>query len=101
MHSSLRDPRNVMSCLLVLVTLSSGHFLLGGAYAQSPPPAASENPRFNCSPAPCVLPSTQASEGGGTVTDTPIVANPLNVKDLLLGCQRPAKLGITLLTAGS
>jgi len=40
---------------------------------------------FQCSPAPCVLPPTQASEGGGTVTDTPIVSNPLNTKQLLLG----------------
>jgi uncharacterized repeat protein (TIGR03803 family) len=40
---------------------------------------------FNCSPAPCVLPPTQASEGGGMVTDSPIVTNPLNAKQLLLG----------------
>jgi hypothetical protein len=40
---------------------------------------------FHCSPAPCVLPPTQASEGGGTVTDSLIVTNPLNQKELLLG----------------
>jgi uncharacterized repeat protein (TIGR03803 family) len=40
---------------------------------------------FNCSPAPCVLPPTQASEGGDTVTVSPVLANPLNPKELLLG----------------
>ena len=41
--------------------------------------------RAACSPAPCVLPPTQASEGGAEVTDTPISANPLNSRRLVLG----------------
>jgi uncharacterized repeat protein (TIGR03803 family) len=49
--------------------------------AQAPGPA---NPDLTCSPAPCLLPPTQASEGGGTVTDPLIVTNPLNQKELLL-----------------
>ncbi|HTA25886.1 MAG TPA: hypothetical protein VK763_20310, partial [Terriglobales bacterium] len=39
----------------------------------------------SCSPAPCVLPPTQASEGGAEVSDAPIVADPLNPLNLLLG----------------
>ncbi|HXM23164.1 MAG TPA: choice-of-anchor tandem repeat GloVer-containing protein [Terriglobales bacterium] len=50
--------------------------------AEAPGPV---NPNLTCSPTPCVLPPTQASEGGGMVTDTPIVTNPLNQKELLLG----------------
>ena len=40
---------------------------------------------LNCSPAPCVLPPTQASEGGAIVTDPTIVTDPLNARNLLLG----------------
>src|SRR5579863_9064869 len=40
---------------------------------------------LSCSPAPCILPPTQASEGGAEVTNTPIVADPLNPSRLLLG----------------
>jgi hypothetical protein len=39
----------------------------------------------SCDPAPCVLSPTQASEGGAEVTDTPVVANPTNPDDMLLG----------------
>ena len=56
---------------------------------------------FNCSPAPCLLPPTQASEGGSIVTDPVIVPNPLNAKELLLGsfdgnCPGPSALGFHL-----
>jgi hypothetical protein len=72
------------SRVLVIVTVMTvGHFLAGGAAGQTPGP---EPPgQFNCSPAPCVLPPTQASEGGGIVTDSPIVTNALNATQLLLG----------------
>jgi len=72
------------SRVLVIVTVMTvGHFLAGRAAGQTPGP---EPPgQFNCSPAPCVLPPTQASEGGGIVTDSPIVTNPLNATQLLLG----------------
>jgi hypothetical protein len=45
----------------------------------------------------------QASEGGGIVTDSPIVADPLNDKHLLLGsfdanCGNPTILGFHLST---
>jgi len=74
--------RTAFSAVLALVVLAV-NFLAGNAYAQSAGQATAG--RFYCSPAPCVLPPTQASEGGNPVTDTPIVSNPLNPKQLLLG----------------
>ena len=71
--------------LLVLLLVCVGNFLIGKAHGQSTERATSVPPRLTCSPAPCVLPPTQASEGGSIVTDTPIVTNPLNPKHLLLG----------------
>ena len=56
----------------------------------------------SCSPAPCVLPPTQASESGrGDVTDTPITVDPLNPLNLLLGsvdanCPPPGLSGFHL-----
>ncbi|HTA22248.1 MAG TPA: sialidase family protein [Terriglobales bacterium] len=60
---------------------------------------------LSCSPAPCVLPPTQASEGGNEVTDTPIVADPLNPLNLLLGsfdgnCPPPGAAGFHLSSDG-
>jgi hypothetical protein len=40
---------------------------------------------LTCSPSPCVLPPSQASEGGGEVTNTPIASDPLDPMRLLLG----------------
>jgi hypothetical protein len=85
--------------LVIVVVMTAGHFLAGGAGAQTPglePPG-----QFNCTPAPCVLPPTQASEGGSIVTDTPIMTNPLNPQELLLGsddfnCPGGAALGFHL-----
>ena len=56
---------------------------------------------FRCSPAPCTLPPTQASEGGGMVTDAPIITNPIDHNDLLLGsfdvnCGYSSRVGIHL-----
>jgi len=65
---------------------AAGHFLAWRVYGQSAEATKPTTPgRFHCTPAPCVLPPTQASEGGGIVTDSPIVTNPLNAKQLLLG----------------
>jgi hypothetical protein len=87
--------------LSMFLILSVGVFPAGSAHAQSARAPAAENPRFHCSPAPCVLPPTQASEGGNPVTDTPIVRNPLNPKQLLLGsvdgnCPPPSVVGFHL-----
>jgi hypothetical protein len=92
--------------LLIFLIVCAGRFLAGNAYGQSTEVPGSVNPGgFNCSPAPCVLPPTQASEGGATVTDTPIVSNPLNMKQLLLGsvdfnCSGQSSLGFHLSTDG-
>jgi hypothetical protein len=72
---------------LIALIVAAGHFLAEKAQSQSdkalPEPTITTN--FTCSPAPCVLPPTQASEGGNPVTDTPIVTDPLNSNQLLLG----------------
>ena len=87
--------------LFILLLLSTGSLLAGRAQDQL---TEASGPikvgGFHCSPAPCVLPPTQASEGGSIVTDTPIVVNPLNQKELLLGsvdgnCE-PSVLGFHL-----
>jgi hypothetical protein len=71
--------------LLIVIILSVGHFLSGRAHGQSAETPGAVNPDLTCSPAPCVLSPTQASEGGSMVTDSPIVSNPLNQRELLLG----------------
>jgi hypothetical protein len=69
--------------LPILSLVLAALLLAGNARGQSS--EAPESVGLTCSPAPCVLPPVQASEGGGTVTDTPIVTNPLNQRELLLG----------------
>src|ERR1700730_12385778 len=71
--------------LVMFLVISGMHFQAGIGHAQPKHAWHAMNPRFYCSPAPCVLPPTQASEGGNPVTDTPIVSNPLSPKQLLLG----------------
>ncbi len=44
-------------------------------------------PSLACSPAPCVLPPTLASEGFGAVVDAPIQANPVKPNQLILGSE--------------
>ncbi len=88
--------------LIIALALGAGYF----AQSQSASaPALTNAGGFNCSPAPCVLPPTQASEGGNPVTDTPIVSNPLNPKQLLLGsvdgnCPPPSVLGFHISNDG-
>ena len=91
--------------LLIVAIFATGLLLAGNAHSQSAQTPESASPKLTCSPAPCVLPPTQASEGGGTVTDTPIVTNPLNENDLLLGsvdynCPEPSAVGFHLSTDG-
>ena len=81
--------------LLVLLLVCVGNFLIGKAHGQSTERATSVPPRLTCFPAPCVLPPTQASEGGSSVTDTPIVTNAADGTELLLGsvdynCPQPS-----------
>ena len=86
--------------LLIVLVCSGGILLVGGGHGQSFEALALASPgRFYCSPAPCVLPPTQASEGGSTVTDTPVVSIPRIPKQLLLGsvdCQLSRAVGFGL-----
>ena len=70
--------------LLIIVVVLSGLYILS-TFAQADTMLGIEAPGFTCSPAPCVLPHTQASEGGSIVTDPLIATNPLNHKELILG----------------
>ena len=45
--------------------------LAGSGYGYAEAQSAAKAARFYCTPAPCVLPPTQASEGGNSVTDPP------------------------------
>jgi len=88
---------------LAVLVLSTGLFWVGTVRGQFAGTESSGG--FNCSPAPFALPPTQASEGGSSVTDTPIVSNPLNEGDLLLGsvdynCPEPSAVGFHLSTDG-
>jgi hypothetical protein len=69
----------VYRVIAILAVLASATAFAGG---QTSNPTADV---LSCSPAPCVLPPTQASEGGNQVVDAPIAANPLNPKQLLVG----------------
>ncbi len=86
--------------------------VVGGGYLASQrtpvevaqPPGSVKPDALTCSGPPCVLAPTQASEGGNVVTDSPIVANPANHKELLLGsfdanCS-PGAVGFHLSTDG-
>ena len=70
---------------LILLIIAAGCFFAGNADTQLTEAPRPVTPDLTCSPAPCVLRPTQASEGGSTVTDSPLVSNPLNPKHLLLG----------------
>jgi len=88
--------------LIIFLALGAGHFAQSQSINAS---ALTDAGGFDCSPAPCVLPPTQASEGGSLVTDTPIVSNPLNAEELLLGsvdynCPQPSAVGFHLSTDG-
>ena len=61
---------------------------------------------LSCSPAPCVLPPTQASEGGAEAADAPVAADPLNPQHLLVGssdsnCPYPAGFHLSANGGGS
>jgi hypothetical protein len=88
--------------LIIFLALGAGYF----AQSQSAGAGALKDAGgFECSPAPCVLPPTQASEGGALVTDSPIATNPLNEKQLLLNstdynCGNSSNVGLHLSTDG-
>jgi hypothetical protein len=68
----------------IVVLLSSPHALAAGQV--SDPVDVSRGPGLlACSPAPCVLPPTQASLGPNPAYDAPIVADPSNLNNILVG----------------
>jgi hypothetical protein len=75
------------STLLSALLVSAICLMTGAAQAQAVPSSPRDRGAITCSPAPCVLPPKQVSEGGEEVTDTAIVADPLNPKHLLLGSE--------------
>ncbi len=79
--ASVKLPTSPLSTgFLMAQAIHSGAVKLPGHGA-----AASSNPALTCSPAPCVLPNVQASEGGQPVNEDPIATNPTNNKNLLTG----------------
>jgi hypothetical protein len=89
---------------IVLLT-SAAYFITGMAHAQSVPYIHNGTDLISCEPAPCVLPPTQASEGGSEVADAPIAADPLNPLHLLLGsvddnCPQPSASGFHISSDG-
>lgn len=102
----------VVVALTLASTYSPSQILQKGAAwprTDSPRPVryntADPDHPLSCSPAPCVLPPTQGSEGSKNATDTPIVADPLNSLNLLLGsfdgnCPSPGAAGFHLSSDG-
>ena len=70
---------------LVFVLALGGAITMGTAHAQSATRNRSSVEALTCSPAPCVLPPTQVSEGGALVNTPSIAADPLNPGHLVLG----------------
>jgi hypothetical protein len=70
----------ILTVLILAAVLAEGQS--GGAANASAQPASRP---ASCSPAPCVLPPTLASEGGNQVAVAPLAADPLNAQHLLVG----------------
>src|SRR5215831_18975406 len=74
-------PRSPVSTgVLMARAIGSGRVQLPGREAGLFSPES-----LTCSPAPCVLPNVQASEGGSSVNEDPIITNPRNAMQLLTG----------------
>lgn len=91
--------------LIAIMLVLTGLSVVGHAGGQTSALTGREPLGLTCSPAPCLLPPTLASEGGSTVTDSPIVADAQNLKHLLLGsvdfnCPLPNALGFHLSNSG-
>jgi hypothetical protein len=81
MTNSSNSIKNAVSgSVQIARALHSGQLKLSGTYASE-----RAHPNMTCSPAPCVLPNVQASEGGQPVNETAIAVNPNNPQDILTG----------------
>jgi hypothetical protein len=82
---------NAQNPLALPVTPESTTLLVGKAIHSGAIqlPMSSESslilPALTCTPVPCVLPNVQASGGVNIANEDPIVANPVNAKQLLTG----------------
>ena len=83
METTLRTAHRVL--IATILAVLGAYLVTGEAHAQSSPNVQNGADLISCSPAPCVLPPMQASEGGFEVADAPIAADPLNPTHLLLG----------------
>jgi len=75
----------IPTLLAVCLLAFSGYFMSVEALAQSAPRSLGGLRPVNCSPAPCVLPPTQASEGPYSNTFAPVAASSKNPADLIVG----------------
>jgi hypothetical protein len=70
----------------LVVFISAAYFITGEAWAQSLPGGSNGADVIACSPAPCVLPPTNATQGRNAVS-APIVADPADRAHLIVGSQ--------------
>jgi len=80
-HSASLLKNAVSGDVQVERALRSGQLKVKGGHA----PTRILPPTTTCSPAPCVLPNVQASEGGQPVEETTVAVTPNNPKNVLTG----------------
>ena len=69
----------------VVLTVLAGVSLVAVGQNGAPANDSSVLPPLSCSLAPCVLPPTQVSPGPNGVNSAPIVVNPSNLTDIIVG----------------
>ena len=87
-------PIGVTILLAVFMTVAAAKAQFNGSRFETPNP-----PTLTCSPAPCVLPNVQVSEGGMPVTAAVISVNPTNSKQFIVATEDgncpPYQIGIS------
>ena len=86
--------------IVALIALASG-LVPAAAQTSDPTQGAHAVTPLSCSPAPCVLPPTQASGGPNADLNAPIAVNPANPANLIVGsddynCSRDESVGFYL-----
>ena len=85
-HAEAPESTTVLPLSPVSAGVLVAHAIRAGLIQPLPvAPEALPTKALTCSPAPCVLPNVQASEGGMPVNENPISANPKNSLQLLTG----------------
>ena len=75
----------IQFCLLALLLVASRPLQANGQSQAAGANSLSLLPSLTCSPAPCVLPPTLASEGTGANIFAPVSANPKSPRQLIVG----------------